>query len=224
MADHIPDFDDMFPGYFNAGHFEDGERTVTLRTIVREELAVIGKSGKPTGDTQDKWVMVFADSPNRMVLNETNASLIRAMFGRKTSAWIGKRITLHSEPNCGFGKPGVRVCGSPDIDSDVSARPGLMPKPSRVYTLRRTQPPAAEPKPAQVDPSAALSSFHAGAKGQHGLDPQTIDAWLKSIGQKPASKQSVADLRAIFADLGKCKAWAAEQGNDSADDGGEYVE
>lgn len=218
MADHIPDFDDMFPGYFNAGHFADGERTVTLRTIVREELAVIGKSGKPTGDTQDKWVMVFADSPNRMVLNETNASLIRAMFGRKTSAWIGKRITLHSEPNCGFGKPGVRVCGSPDIDSDVSARPGLMPKPSRVYTLRRTEP-AASPKPPEVDPSDARAKLLEAARDKYGTDEATIRAWLAEQGGTDLDAMTVDDLRGLFRALSDIAAWAAEQG-----DGGEYVD
>lgn len=193
----IPDYDEMFPGYFNADHFNEGSRTFRILTIIKDELPVIGNNGKPTGKTAEKWVLLFRDTPNRMVLNETNASLIKALFGRRTSGWIGKRITLHSEPNCGFGKPGVRVCGSPDIDADVKATPGLMPKPGRVYTLRRTH----------VD-DGPLEKFLAYAAGK-GVEREQIDAFLQHHCTA-LEKLSPDELRTLARDLEDVRAFGAE--------------
>lgn len=172
----MPDWDEMFPGYFNANHFEDGrELTLQIYTIIKDDLPVIGNGGSPTGETAEKWVMLFRDNPNRLVINQTNQGLIGAMLGKRTSEWIGKRITLHSEPGCGFGKPGVRVCGSPDIAEDVKARLGLKPKPNRVYTLRRTGDAPA--------PDLATVIRNAGTDRDH------LDAWLLS-----KDKPTTADI------------------------------
>jgi hypothetical protein len=217
----IPDFDRMFPGYFNADHFADGSTaTVTIQTITKEALPVIGNGGKPTGETAEKWVMHFSDSGNLLVLNETNAALVALMHGRSTKGWIGKRITLHAEPNCGFGKAGVRVCGSPDIDKDVRGAIGLMPKPNRVYVLRRTDAPTEKPKPAQADPATARAKLLEAARDKHGTDEATVRAWLAEQGGTDLDAMTVDDLRGLFRALPDIAAWAAEQG-DGAE---EYVE
>jgi len=167
----IPNWDELFPGTFSATDFEGGvEITARIETIRHEMLTVIGPGGKPTGDTERKPVVFFSDHPKRLVLNKTNGALIKGMHGGKTSGWIGKRITMHAEPGCGFGRPGVRVCGSPDITKPVKVKPGLPPKPDRVYTLRpageQTQ---AQPKP--TDPRATLDRILAGEKH---LGPEVV--------------------------------------------------
>ena len=171
----IPNWNALFPGCFNADDFAGGlESTVRIKTIVKEALSVIGPGGKPSGEKEDKWVMLFHGSAKMLVLNKTNAALIGAMLGKRTRDWIDKRITLHAEPGCGFGKPGVRVCGSPDIAEDVKTKLGMMPKPNRVYTLRRTSDDTEAPPLGEV-------IRNAGATREH------LDAWLASK-KKPTTE------------------------------------
>jgi len=190
----IPDWNDMFPGCFNADDLAGGlEYTARIKTITKEPLTVIGPGGKPTGEKEEKWVMHFFDSEKMFVINKTNKALIGALLGKKTSAWIGKRITLHAEPNCGFGKAGVRVCGSPDIEKDIKTTLGLMPKPQRVYTLRRTT--DGEQTQQQTQPPAPdLSEVLTAA----GLTMADADAWAEANG-KPAVSSLPVGKRATLA-------------------------
>lgn len=178
----IPNWDELFPGTFNAGDFEGGiEITARIETIRHEMLTVIGSGGKPTGEKERKPVVFFGDHPKRLVLNRTNAALIGAMHGKKTSGWIGKRITMHAEPGCGFGRPGVRVCGSPDIAKEVKVKPGLPPKPDRVYTLRPT---GQQTTTATTKPPDTRTTADKIAAGEEHLGPE-VTAEVRTAGGYP---------------------------------------
>ncbi len=47
------------------------------------------------------------------MLNRTNGECLKAMFGRDTGEWIGKRVTLY--PAEYQGETAIRVKGSPDM-------------------------------------------------------------------------------------------------------------
>ena len=176
------DWDALFPGCYNASDFDGRESTVTISALRREELTKIGRGGTPTGETEEKPVVLFSDAAKKLVLNKTNAALIAAMHGKKTSQWVGKRITLHAEAGCGFGKPGVRVCGSPDIAKEVRATIGLPPDPKRVYVLRKT---GAAPEP-KKGPRPSLAEV----LDDHGLTWDALDAWCTANGKAPLSAGS----------------------------------
>lgn len=104
------DFDELFPGRFiKAG--ELGERQVTLKiaSVDMEELE--GDAGKKI-----KGIVCFDGTPKQWVLNRTNATCLREMFGRKIPEWVGKRVTLYA--GVWNSEPCVRVWGSPDIPED----------------------------------------------------------------------------------------------------------
>lgn len=128
------DYDLLFPGRFlKSGQFKGREITLTIHAVRVEELPQ--ENGKPRG----RGVLSFVETKMELVLNRTNGECIKAMFGRETDAWLGKRVTFFPAKIEAFGahEQAIRVRGSPDIAKDIAVEVQLpRRKPVRV-TLKR---------------------------------------------------------------------------------------
>lgn len=112
------DYDKLYPSRFmKAGLFEGKTHTLTISAVEVEELE--GDKGKST-----KGIVTFKETPKQLVLNRTNGECLKAMFGRETNEWIGKRVTFYAKQiHDSFTDeliPAVRIMGSPDISGDKS--------------------------------------------------------------------------------------------------------
>lgn len=128
------DFDKLFPGRFlKAGQFAGKDVTLTLSKVVLEQL-----EGGAKG-TETKAIVSFVERPLQLVLNKTNALALKAMFGRETDAWIGKRVTLYPEAIEFEGNDlAIRVRGSPDLPAALTFELKLARKKPRQVTLAKT--------------------------------------------------------------------------------------
>lgn len=110
------DYETLYPGRFikSADLNGKGDVTLVLKAITAEEL-----------DGKSKAIVSFEGTKKQLVLNRTNAESVKAMFGRETNDWLGKRITVFSaviKDPFGDGTVGaIRVRGSPDISKPIEA-------------------------------------------------------------------------------------------------------
>lgn len=102
------DWDELYPGRFiKAGELQGKRVTLTIKDIDTDLL--IGDDGKE----KVKGVITFEQTPKQLPLNKTNGLCLRAMFGRKLSDWIGRKIIIY--PDKWNGEDAIRIWGSPDI-------------------------------------------------------------------------------------------------------------
>jgi hypothetical protein len=155
------DFDRLFPNKFlKAGEFDGRAVTLTIASVALETLvpASPGKKGEKTKKTETKAIVHFKETPKWLALNKTNALCLKAMWGRDTGAWVGKRVTLFPDMIQQFeGRDiAIRVKGSPDIAGPVTFTLRLARKTPREITLERTGKGAASapPPPAAAEPSS----------------------------------------------------------------------
>jgi hypothetical protein len=113
------DFDMLYPARFLKA-VEFGGKDWTLR-IARVELEDLGEGS----DKKPKAVVSFSNAKKQWVMNRTNGSALKAMFGRDTNDWLGKRVTLYpaevTDPFTGELILAIRVRGSPDIQAPLEA-------------------------------------------------------------------------------------------------------
>lgn len=112
------DFDALYPNRFmKAGEFAGKPYTLTISDVKVEELE--GDKGKKV-----KGIVSFKETTKQLVLNRTNGECLKAMFGRETNNWVGKRVTFFPKTiTDSFTDeliPAIRVLGSPDIEADKS--------------------------------------------------------------------------------------------------------
>jgi hypothetical protein len=111
------DFSELYPGRFiKAGELLGKKVTLTIADIDLEEL--VGDNGP-----QVKCVISFKETQKKHVACKTNGLCIKAMFGKKLSDWVGKRITLFEDQ--WNGEPATRIWGSPDIVNDMQVEIAL---------------------------------------------------------------------------------------------------
>ena len=110
------DYETFFPGRFiKSAEFGGRDVMLTIDTIRLEDLP-----------DKMRGVITFTERSRKTnkqlewVLNRTNAECLRALWGRDTSAWLGKRVTLFAQPMNVGGEniTGIRVRGSPDLERD----------------------------------------------------------------------------------------------------------
>lgn len=165
MATSDYDYDQLYPGRFmKAGEFKGRAWTMQIEEIRIEELE--GEKGK-----RDRGILMFKGAKKGLVLNRTNGECLKAMWGRATREWVGKRVTLYPT-NVPFGKEmklAIRIYGSPDIPADLTFELKLPKKKAQVVTLKRTEakskpngtqqpaptPPIGEPPPDVMLPGQA---------------------------------------------------------------------
>lgn len=156
------DFELLFPGRFiKSQQFNGRDVTMTIKAVVLEELE--GIKGK-----QQKGLVSFEERPLQWVLNRTNASALKGMFGRETNGWVGKRVTLYPAPfrdmSTGEETTAIRVRGSPDLKADMTFELVLpRKKPVTVKLLKtgaktngKPLPPPPEPPPISDEEKAAI--------------------------------------------------------------------
>lgn len=136
------DFDRLFPNRFlKAGEFQRRDVTLTIARVQLEELE--GAKGK-----ENKAIIAFRETPKQLVLNKTNGLSIKAMFGRETDNWVGKRVTLYpAEIKFEDSDLAIRVRGSPDIAAHITFELKLARKKPRQVTLQKTGTPGPAPTP-----------------------------------------------------------------------------
>lgn len=84
------DYELLFPSkYLKAVDLDGRDCTVMIERVVIDELVRRG------GSREKKGVMHLKGTEKMVVLNRTNAETIVKLYGRDTSGWIGKRITLY---------------------------------------------------------------------------------------------------------------------------------
>ena len=112
------DYDQLFPGRFiKAGELLGKKVTLTITDVDMEDL--MGEDNKPKA----KAIVAFKETEKQLVMCKTNGISLKAMFGKKLSEWLGKRVTLF--PDTWNGEPCTRVWGSPDIQQDIEVEIAL---------------------------------------------------------------------------------------------------
>lgn len=110
------DWDELYPGRFlKAGQLGDKRPTLTIKSVDVERLQ------DDKGQDKVKGVITFAELPYALAMNKTNGLVLKAMFGRVLSGWVGKRVTLYRgivESGSKKGEPAVRIWGSPELTED----------------------------------------------------------------------------------------------------------
>lgn len=146
----IPDvFSEMYPGRFlKADLLKDKAVTLKIQKIFVEVMP-----DDKTGGEKERGIVAFAETPMQLALNRTNGECLKAMFGKKVQAWVGKRVTFVPEIDK-FGKDDVdaiRIKGSPDINNPIEIEikmPKRKPKKrTLVPTGKRDQGVAPQPEP-----------------------------------------------------------------------------
>jgi len=87
--------------YVSAVELKGRDVTVTVKDVIREDLRMQG------GKSERKPVVLFVETPKKLVLNKTNAAIIADLHGTEAKAWAGKKITLY---------PTKTRCGSQTVD------------------------------------------------------------------------------------------------------------
>lgn len=199
--------------YMSAADIPDGSDWVTLTVQRIDEQTIKGEKGD-----QRRPVVYWRENVKPLIVNKTNILLFEAIFGDDPDAAIGKPVSIRFDPTVkrsGEKVGGLRLCGAPGFRARV-VRVKLPKKAPTDYSLMDTAP--------KVDPAAARAKLLEAAESNHGTDEATVRAWLAEQGGADFDAMTVDDLRDLFRALSDIAAWAAEQDNDSADDGGEYVE
>jgi len=99
---------DLSGVYLKRQDFDNGDLVFTIGSV--DKVTFEARNGKPA---EQKWALTFAcEPPRKFTLNKTNLALVAKAFGKKTGAWVGKRITLFLDESVSFGGQlvgGVRI-------------------------------------------------------------------------------------------------------------------
>jgi hypothetical protein len=125
------------PGQYLKSQELRGDETFTITGVEVEELEDVEGGKKVKG-------IIYLRGSKPWVGNVTNAMCLKAMFGRETDRWIGKRVTLYAAPwkdqvtkedtTC------IRVRGSPDLAADITFTLRLARKRPQQVVMRKTVP------------------------------------------------------------------------------------
>ncbi len=143
--------------FLKSQEFKGKEVTLKIAGVHLEDLATEGPKVKGQAPTKRKGLMSFVDTEKLWVINRTNADCLKAMFGRDTDKWIGRRVTLYPAPFenrlTGETTTCIRVLGSPDIAAPVNALVALPLRKPITMRMARTDPKKSTPLPkAEVAP------------------------------------------------------------------------
>lgn len=133
------DFSELFPGRFiKAGLFTEPRPTYTIADVDLEDLP------QDDGTNKARGIVSLAESKMQLCLNRTNAECLKSMFGNKVKDWIGKRVTFCVEKDRNPADPktkvdAIRVFGSPDIETDMSATIKLPKRKPYERPLKKTE-------------------------------------------------------------------------------------
>lgn len=93
-------YQDYFKTFLGGWSFENGDETLTIKSIGEEELYDAETGGKKKG-----LVVHFYEKDLPMVLNVTNAEMIATVCGSdKLADWIGHKVVVGTSKVKAFGK------------------------------------------------------------------------------------------------------------------------
>lgn len=137
--------------FLKSQEFKGKEVTLKIAGVHLEDLATEGPRVKGQAPTKRKGLVSFTDTEKLWVINRTNADCLKAMFGRDTDKWIGRRVTLYPAPLenrlTGETITCIRVLGSPDIAAPVNALVALPLRKPITMRMARTDPKKSTPLP-----------------------------------------------------------------------------
>jgi hypothetical protein len=152
------DFDELYPARFlKAGQLQGKKVTLKICDVHVEHLE---------GDAGKKWkgIISFERTDQQLVLNRTNGTCLREMFGREVAKWIGRRITIY--PAEWNGEPCIRIWGSPELERDKTITiqlPRRKPQTMVMHAVRSTNgkapAKAASPEPQAAPPQADVDDL-----------------------------------------------------------------
>lgn len=130
--------------YITAAEIGASTPTLTISRVLLEKVESMKATGDDlgAGKMKDRIVVYFKESKSDRgwLLNRTNAECLKEMWGRETEAWVGKRVTLCTQQVRVGPKvePGIRVKGSPELESPRTFDLRLPRKKPTPYTLHPT--------------------------------------------------------------------------------------
>ena len=114
MANYIR-YQEYFKTFLGGWTFEDGDRTLTIKSVAEEEMYDSETQGK-----KKALALRFEELELPMVLNVTNAETIAAVVGSDRFAdWIGHKIIVGSSRVKAFGKIYDAIRVRPDKPDDM---------------------------------------------------------------------------------------------------------
>lgn len=142
--------------YITAAELVGKEPTLTIEKVTLEKVESLkAGEGDDGGKMRDRIVVYFREARGGrgLLLNRTNAECIKELWGRETDAWLGKRVTLHTQTVRVGPKmePGIRVKGSPELTEPRTFELRL----PRKKPIRTTLVPTATKRAADAPPADA---------------------------------------------------------------------
>ena len=108
--------------YLRAEDLSEKGSTATIVAVEQDVMESDDDAGNP--QAKKSAVVTFKETKTRWAVNVINRTCLEAMFGEEIESAIGKRVTLHSDlcevKGKYFGKPAIRVLGSPDITAPIT--------------------------------------------------------------------------------------------------------
>lgn len=93
-------YQEYFKTFLGGWSFENGDETLTIKSIAEEEMYDAESGGKKKG-----LAVRFVEKDLPMVLNVTNAEIIAEVVGSdKLADWIGRKIVVGCRKVKAFGK------------------------------------------------------------------------------------------------------------------------
>jgi hypothetical protein len=177
----VVDFDELYPGRFiKAGSLQGKKITLTISAVHVEKLE---------GDAGAKWkgVVTFEKTEMQLVLNRTNGTCLREMFGREVPKWIGRKVTLF--PSEWNGEPCIRVWGSPELKADKAISIQLPRRKPVTMVMHAMKAPGqngnAKTAPTAPEPSRDAAPVHAHDADTGEVHDDADDRELSSDGDEP---------------------------------------
>ena len=108
-------YQEYFKTFLGGWTFEDGDKTLTIKSVGEEEMY-----DADTGGKKKALALRFEELDLPMVLNVTNSETIAAVVGSdRLSDWIGKKIIVGTSKVKAFGKVHDAIRVRPDKPDDT---------------------------------------------------------------------------------------------------------
>lgn len=86
--------------YLGSHNLERGEEMLlTIEKFEGEEMVQ-----RPDGEKEPMRVLYFSEDVPKMIVNNTNANIISALYDNQPEKWINKQIQVYATPIKAFGK------------------------------------------------------------------------------------------------------------------------
>ncbi len=122
--------------FLKSAEFNGRDVTYTIAEVALEELE------RDDNSKETKGVIAFKETNKLLLLNRTNSTCLREMFGVETDTWKGKRVTFYPMPMTDpfTKKPitAIRLRGSPDIKAPVGVSIKLRKRKATTVTMQVT--------------------------------------------------------------------------------------